>query len=130
MAKNPLENKELLVRVTLAGRMGKPIRARLKGLVAMARSFLFIRLFSDSRHDKPRLKVEEKQVRQVQFHVKSNDYFGTLATVLDLIRQSIEKERNTSKRRWYLGAIKSVVDDLMFLQKNYKIVEREESEMN
>lgn len=27
--------------------------------------------------------------RSVEFHIKSNDYFGTLATVLSLIRQNL-----------------------------------------
>jgi len=27
----------------------------------------------------------------LKFHIKSDDYFGTLATVLSLVRQNIEK---------------------------------------
>ena len=29
--------------------------------------------------------------KSLEFHVKSDDYFGTLATILGLIRQNIEK---------------------------------------
>ena len=28
----------------------------------------------------------------LQFHIKKNDYFGTLATVLDLISQNLRKK--------------------------------------
>ena len=50
--------------------------------------------------------------KSLKFHIRSNDYFGTLATII-----SLNKEANTPIPN-------SVIDDLMFLQKNYKIVEK------
>lgn len=41
-------------------------------------------------------------------HIKAGDYFGTLATILDLKKRGLEEFR----------------DDLIFLQENYKIVKK------
>ena len=64
-----------------------------------------------------------KDEASVKFHVKSDDYFGTIATVLNLIEQQIKKDASSNA-----GALDSVLNnlkkDLMFLQKNYKIKER------
>ena len=49
-------------------------------------------------------------IKSLKFHVKSQDYFGTLATVLSLNKQTNQE------------IPQSVIDDLMYLQKNYKIV--------
>lgn len=49
--------------------------------------------------------------KSLKFHIKSNDYFGTLATIL-----SLKKESNAP-------IPSSIIDDLVFLQNNYKIVE-------
>ncbi len=48
----------------------------------------------------------------VEFHVKSQDYFGTLATVLSLNSQTGQP------------ISQKTIDDLMFLQKNYKILKK------
>ena len=56
----------------------------------------------------------------VKFHVKSDDYFGTVATVLGLIRQEIEKGR-PANRKALNETWKNLTDDLLFLQKNYQI---------
>ena len=47
-------------------------------------------------------------IARTKRHVKAGDYFGTLATILDLKKQGLEEFR----------------DDLMFLQENYKIVKK------
>ena len=52
--------------------------------------------------------------KSVKFHVESNDYFGTLATVLSLWQQ---------EKKWP-GGYKEIHDDLMNLQKNYYIKKR------
>jgi len=48
--------------------------------------------------------------KSLKFHIKSQDYFGTLATVLSLCRQ---EEKIIPEH---------IIDDLMYLQKNFKIV--------
>lgn len=72
-------------------------------------------------------KYDRKQ--KIKDHIGFDDYFGTLATILDLKRQNsvyklkelqrLEKKMETS--------FKNLRDDLMFLQENYKIIEKRKS---
>lgn len=59
----------------------------------------------------------------VRFHVKSDDYFGTIATVLDLIKQQIKKDSRPDAAVLN-KTLKNLKDDLMFLQNNYEIKRR------
>ncbi len=57
--------------------------------------------------------------KKLESHIKSDDYFGTLATVIDLITQENNKiGRRESK------VLKKITDDLMYLQENYKIIKK------
>lgn len=56
----------------------------------------------------------------LEFHIKSDDYFGTLATVLDLIKQQIFGDKKNKLK----SAIESKVLELMYLQNNYRIVKK------
>lgn len=58
--------------------------------------------------------------KSVQFHVEANDYFGTLASVIELLEQKPELIKHP--------ALKEIKKDLLILQKNYKISSLEESE--
>jgi len=56
--------------------------------------------------------------KSVKFHIKSDDYFGTVATILSIIKQTpecIEK---------HVKSFDKIEKDLMFLQKNYKIIKK------
>jgi len=55
----------------------------------------------------------------VRFHVKNDDYFGTIATVISLIRQKLKKEKRPNDLA--AQALSNLEKDLMFLQKNYRI---------
>ncbi len=35
----------------------------------------------------------------LQFHIEENDYFGTLATVLDLVSQDLQKKGTVAMQR-------------------------------
>lgn len=59
-----------------------------------------------------------KNLNNLKFHIKSGDYFGTLATILSLIAQKYENEKLNKK------IIKGVINDLMILQNNYKILKK------
>ncbi|MCK9351609.1 MAG: hypothetical protein WCT49_01255 [Candidatus Paceibacterota bacterium] len=59
--------------------------------------------------------VDLRRAKSLEFHVLSDDYFQTLATVLDLFRQMTPQQKNGE--RLLLG----LTDDLLYLQKNYKI---------
>lgn len=56
--------------------------------------------------------------KSVEFHIKSNDYFGTLATVLSLIKQTPESNKTLIK------TLSSLIKDLLYLQKEYKIIKK------
>ena len=57
--------------------------------------------------------------KNIKFHIKEDDYFASLATVLDLLRQSADtmgyKQRDSE-------TLEKVRDDLIYLQRYYKIV--------
>lgn len=63
-----------------------------------------------------------KRKKELGFHIKNDDYFGTLATLLDLLRQELEKKDSKMNARRIL---KNLTDDLMYLQRNYKILEKD-----
>ena len=53
----------------------------------------------------------------LQFHIEQNDYFGTLATVLDLVSQDLRKKGHHGNAERLLR----LRDRLMHLQKGYRI---------
>ena len=57
-----------------------------------------------------RLAVEDQE--SVSFHVKSADYFGTIATIISLWKQNNKIPDQD---------FKALYDDLVDLQKNYEI---------
>lgn len=59
----------------------------------------------------------------VKFHIKSDDYFGTIATVLSLLAEQIKKDRLTNAAL-LKTTLKNLENDLLFLQKNYRIGRR------
>jgi|GEM_PF-2136093 len=64
---------------------------------------------------------KEQRITGVKEHIKAGDYFASLATVLDLTGQMVRKKDVGSSAR--LSKLKK---DLLYLQKNYRIVERDE----
>jgi hypothetical protein len=56
--------------------------------------------------------------KSVKFHIKNQDYFGTLATILSLFSEE-SKYIDANKR-----VFKNIKKDLIFLQKNYKIIKK------
>ena len=59
----------------------------------------------------------------VRRHVRSDDYFGTIATVLSLLRQQIKKDGAPNAARLE-KTLNNLERDLVFLQKNYCINRR------
>lgn len=59
-------------------------------------------------------------IKSIKFHIKSNDYFGTLATILNLLHQ---KEFIGDKDKILRGKVK----ELIYLQQNYKIMKKDGS---
>jgi hypothetical protein len=54
----------------------------------------------------------------VDFHVESQDYFGSLATVLCLIRQAEDEESVNA------AILEGIEKDLLYLQQNFLIVRK------
>ena len=63
-----------------------------------------------------------KRKKGLEFHIKNNDYFGTLATLLDLLRQELEGVGGEQNPKEILARL---TDDLMHLQSNYKIIRKD-----
>ncbi len=57
----------------------------------------------------------EERKRSIEFHVQSDDYFGTIATVLGLL---VDRPRNEEKAEKQLEDLR---DELVYLQQQYKI---------
>lgn len=57
----------------------------------------------------------------LEFHIESDDYFGTLAAILDLFTQSVMGSSDKDK------ILKEKVKELMYLQNNYKIIKKDGS---
>jgi len=62
--------------------------------------------------------------KQLEHHITNDDYFGTLATVLNMARQTLEKDMRGPKKNWHIKLLQSLEEDLMYLQKNYKITKK------
>ena len=59
--------------------------------------------------------------KQLEKHIEQDNYFGTLATVLNMARQTLEKDMRRPKKNWHIKLLQSLEEDLMYLQENYKI---------
>ena len=56
--------------------------------------------------------------KRIQFHISSDDYFGTLATTLDLLLQTIEKRGYRRRDGKLLVRLRN---ELLYLQAHYII---------
>lgn len=60
----------------------------------------------------------------VRFHVDNNDYFGTVATILQLLEKHLDEALKTttrSEKKLVKETFSNLVNDLMILQNNYQI---------
>jgi len=64
-----------------------------------------------------------KDESSTRFHVAQDDYFGTIATILSLIKQRIKKNPTKYSSDFY-DTLNSLEKDLVWLQKNYQITPR------
>lgn len=61
--------------------------------------------------------------KHLEFHIAHDDYFGTLATVLDLLRQVAERHGYTTEMSELLEQVKG---ELLYLQAHYDIERKTE----
>lgn len=65
-----------------------------------------------------------KDSSSVKFHVDNNDYFGTAATLIALIKKQLDpeiKKAPLTERRLLQTAFRNLEKDLLLLQRNYHI---------
>lgn len=63
--------------------------------------------------------------KKIHQRVTDNDYFGTLATHLQILRTEIDREINDDR----LATLRRFEEELIYLQRNYSILEKEEKEV-
>ncbi len=68
---------------------------------------------------KPSVLIIEDE-KSVKYHVSQDDYFGTVATILELLKSSISKD-SPENRTVLLETISNLKNDLAYLQNNYQI---------
>ena len=59
----------------------------------------------------------------LQFHIQENDYFGTLATVLDLVRQDLDR----CGYRSHAVTLSGLREELIYLQQSHHIEKSQDS---
>lgn len=57
--------------------------------------------------------------KSVRWHIVQDDYFGTIATILSLIKQRLPQEKEVGE------TLNNLEKDLVFLQKRYTIAKRQ-----
>jgi hypothetical protein len=68
----------------------------------------------------PALRLYQNMAKKnLHFHIRSGDYFGTLATVLDLLRQDLGR---SGHRKRNARVLKQITRELLYLQSAFKIV--------
>ena len=76
----------------------------------------FYGVFNDTNYQKT------KRIKNIKKHVNAQDYFGTLSAILSLFHQNNKK--NIKEIEKCNKALEKFVDDLSYLQKNYKIIKK------
>ncbi len=62
--------------------------------------------------------MADMENKRVDFHIEAGDYFGTLATALDLIRQHADGEGWDAAASATMARLR---EDLMYLQRTHNI---------
>ena len=79
-------------------------------------------------HDEPIQKTylrsqDVSNHTELLFHVSKGDYLSTLATILRFFEEAIYEQKLTPEmRQLELNSIKRVINDLLYLDKNFDIV--------
>ena len=70
----------------------------------------------------------EDRVREIAFHVKSGDYFVTLATIMLLLEDSLADclKRNAPPSDFHLTTLHALKEELMLLHRDYKVTPKKD----
>ncbi|MEN9558745.1 MAG: hypothetical protein RL141_1114 [Candidatus Parcubacteria bacterium] len=68
----------------------------------------------------------KKRQKQLAFHVASDDYFGTLASIISLLEGQIREipVRQPQALKHRSALLQRLRDDLVYLQKHYRIEQK------
>ncbi len=64
-----------------------------------------------------------KDEASTRFHVEQDDYFGTIATIISLLKQTL-KENPAKQLPDFIATLNNLERDLVWLQNNYQISPR------
>jgi len=76
----------------------------------------FYGVFNDTDYQR------KKRLKNIDKHIKNDDYFGTLSAILSLVQQNNKKSIKEVEK--YNEALERFSNDLAYLQDNYKIVKK------
>jgi hypothetical protein len=83
-------------------------------------------------HDQNASKIyssqdEQQKHKSMLFHISAGDYMTTLATILRFFEETIHNTKTTPEMRMLqLKAMKNIREDLLYMDKHYKIVAKSE----
>ena len=77
----------------------------------------FLPLFVNDGYDRGQNK-RSGRLKSLEFHVRSDDYFGTVATILNYIAQANGTDPDCGK------ILENIKNDLLYLQEKYKIIKK------
>ncbi|MFH1522932.1 MAG: hypothetical protein ABIE43_03900 [Patescibacteria group bacterium] len=86
-----------------------------------------IKDFTMANGDFPWLMIhdqeDDKNYRRnrIKFHIKADDYFATLATIINCINYDMELAKKNEGK-----ILKNLESDLLYLHENYKIIKKDE----
>src|SRR3989338_5030415 len=85
-------------------------------------------LIHDRPGGDPESGAEDYRARML-FHIKENDYFSTLATILRFYEEYIQSAVSTDSkmRELELQAIKNIIQELLYLDKNFIIAPKDDN---
>jgi hypothetical protein len=77
--------------------------------------FLYLFLLNDGDDS----FISKERESHIKFHIQNGDYLNNLATIIDLMLQS-----NIIPPRKRKDILVRIREDLLFIQRNYKIIEK------
>ena len=69
------------------------------------------------------MSINPSRISQLKFHVKSDEYFATLAQILEFLRSDLEPKDTDSAAQ-----LERLKEDLVYLQRHYRIVRKMEEQ--
>ncbi|MCB9810934.1 MAG: hypothetical protein H6779_05155 [Candidatus Nomurabacteria bacterium] len=68
--------------------------------------------------------AENEEDTRLNFHVKSGDYFSTLATILGFIEEKVGEQDYGGSLDYELNVLKRMKKDLLYLNDNFDITRK------